>query len=139
MNPAPIDVARIAREPAVKSYVVDKKRLALTALLKNGGAFKLEHSGCAHTGATATLWFDSSLPLSDPKAWFKNIVQFARTAFTPELANDIADSLKSGKVDVTASESRIVIDAAPSEFMTYSVSIEPAEQGILMTISYSLG
>jgi hypothetical protein len=139
MNPVPIDVARIAREPAIKSYVVDKKRLALTALLKNGRAFKLVHMGCAHSGAMAALWSDSTLPLSEPKAWFTEIVHFARMAFAPGVASDIGASLKSGKVETTTTEDRIVIDAAPSTFMRYTVTIDSAEEGILMTITYSLG
>ena len=36
MRPTPIDIARIAHHPEVKSYTVDANKLGVTALLKNG-------------------------------------------------------------------------------------------------------
>jgi hypothetical protein len=139
MKPAAIDVRRIAREPAVKSYVIDKNKLALTALFKNGRALRLVHMGCAHSGATASLWFDSTLALSDSEAWSKEFMDLAHIAFSPGVANDIIASLKSGKVTTKRTESSVVMSAAPTEFMNYSIIISSTEQGMLLTMTYSLG
>ncbi len=139
MNPATIDVRRIARDPAIHSYVIDKSKLALTGLLKNGRALRLVHMGCEHSGASASLWFDSTLALSDSEAWSKEFANLARIAFSPRIANDIIASLKSGKIETTRTESGVVISAAPTEFMNYSIEISSMEQGVLLTMSYSLG
>ena len=139
MKPAKIDVHRIAREPAIQSYVIDKNKLGMTALLKDGRALKLIHMGCEHSGASASLWFDSTLPLSDSDAWSKESGNFARIAFVPGVASDIIASLKSGNVKTTRTESRVVISAAPNDFMNYSIIISSTEHGMLLTIAYSLG
>ena len=139
MKPAPIDVHRIAREPAIKSYVVDSKNLALTALLKNGSAMRLLQMGCEHSGASVSLWFDSKLDPSYSKAWAKEIGTVVRIAFAPAVANDIIKNLGSGDVEITTTESGFRIGARPNDFMSYSIVVSSTEQGDLLTVSYSFG
>ena len=139
MQPAPIDIKHIAHNTGIKSYVVSGGNLSLTALLKDGRVLKLVHSGCDHSGASVSLWFDSNLELSSTDAWIKEAGALARIAFTPRIATEIAGSLQRGKFERNATEARVVISASPSSFMWYSVVISRAEHGLLLTLSYELG
>lgn len=139
MNPTPIDVKRIARNAAIKSYVVDEHALELTALLKNGRALRLVHMGCEHSGAWASLWFDTKLPFANKDAWKKEFINFSRIAFSPDVASDIIENLNSGNYKSKTSESRIEISESLTEFMNYTIVLSTTEQGVLLTITYSLG
>lgn len=139
MTPPRMDINRIAHNPAIKSYAVDRNKLSLTALLKNGHAIRLVHSGCEHSGAEASLWLDSDRPFSDHDGWSNEAITLIRIAFSSDIANAILKSIKSGVFDKKISESRIVFSAAPSSFMSYAIVISRAEQGVLLTVSYVLG
>lgn len=139
MRPLPIDIKRIAHNTFVKSYIVGKERLSLTALLNNGRLLKLVHRGCDHSGATVSLWLETNLTLSDTNAWVKEANTLAHIAFAPEIANDIEESLQRGDFERNATEARVAISASPSSFMSYSVVISSTEHGLLLTISYELG
>ena len=139
MRAAPIDLKRIAHDKSIKSYVVDVRGQSITALLKNGRALKLTHSGCDHSGATAALWLDSDLALSDTTDWIKEANALVRIAFAREIAADISDSLLGGQFEKSGTEARVVLRVSPSSFMSYSVVISAAERGVLLTITYELG
>lgn len=139
MQPAPIDVKRIAHDGSIKRYVVAAESNSLTALLKNGRALKLRHSGCDRSGAIVSLWLDTELALSNTDAWIKEADTLASIAFTPEIAADIAGSLQSGKFERNGTDARVVLSASPSSFMSYSIVISRAEHGLLLTIAYALG
>lgn len=140
MQPARIDVERIAKNNAIKSYVIGDGRLSFTALLKNGSALKLIHSGCDHSGASVSLWSDTDdAALSNTDFWVNKAGSVARIAFMPGVAADIIKSLQDGSFEVREYESRTVISASPSSFISYSIVISEAEHGQLLTISYELG
>lgn len=138
MRPSPIDVKRIARHAAVQSHVVDANRLSLTALLRNGRALKLVHSGCDLAGAQATLWLENGCPFSETKAWLEEASALAHIAFVPSIANDIVTSLRQGNFVHNATETRVVISASRNSFMSYSVVISGAEHGVLLSVAYEL-
>ena len=139
MRPAPIDIARIAHHPEVKSYTVDANKLGVTALLKNGKALRLVHMGCAHSGAEAALWFQSETPASDVKKWLKEAVILAKIAFSPDISKDIERNLKSGKYSKEVTETRLVITASPTSFFSYTMTLEPEGHRVILSIVYSLG
>ena len=139
MQPAPINIQRIAHRPEVKSYTVDKNKLALTALLKNGQVVRLVHEGCAHSGAEAALWFESNIAASDVETWLKEALILSRIAFTPDIAKDIERSLKSGNYKKDVTETRLVISAAPTDYFSYTIVLSPAEHGMILSITYILG
>ncbi len=139
MQPAPIDIHRIAHRPEVKSYAVDKNKLAVTALLKNGQVVRLVHEGCAHSGAEAALWFESNIAASDVKNWLKEANKLSRIAFTPDISKDIERSLNSGNFKKEVTETRLVISAAPTEYFSYTIVLAPAEHGMILSITYILG
>ena len=139
MKASPIDIRRISHNPTVKSFVVAEDKLSLSALLKNGSALKLSHMGCEHSGASASLWLDTDRPFTDSTGWSKEFIKFARIAFSAEIANDIVENLQSGKFKTTVSDSRVVISAAPQEYMNYSIVMSLTEHGVMLTITYSLG
>lgn len=139
MNPAPVDIKRIAHNPLVKSYVVDVGTLSLTALLKNGRALRLIHTGCEHSGAEVSMWLDSERPFSDTDGWIKEASALVKIAFPVDVANDILNNIKSGDFKKETTEARVVISAAPSSFMTYTIVVSRAESGLLLTISFVLG
>jgi len=139
MQPAPINIHRIAHRPEVKSYSVDKNKLALTALLKNGQVVRLVHEGCAHSGAEAALWFESNIAASDVNNWLKEVNKLSRIAFAPDIVKDIERSLNSGNFKKEVTETRLVISAAPTEYFSYTVVLAPAEHGMILSITYILG
>lgn len=139
MQPAPIDVDRIAHRPEVKSYIVAANKLAVTALLKNGRAFRLVHTGCAHSGAEVALWFNTDVPASDVNAWIKEALALTRIAFSPGISKDIERSLKSGNYRVEKTDTRLVITASPTEFFSYDIVFTPIEHGVMLSVTYSFG
>jgi hypothetical protein len=139
MKPARIDVARIVQNSAIKAYVVGDGSLSFSALLKNGSALKLIHSGCDHSGASVSLWLDANAELSDTDFWIKKAGYAARIAFRPEIAADIIKSMQDGSFETRKYETRTVISASPSSFMSYSIVISKTEDGPLLTLSYELG
>lgn len=141
MRPAPIDLKRLARDPSIKGYVIDSKRLAVTGLFKNGAAFHLIHEGCMHSGAEAALWLPhSTLGTERDSEWMQEAVKFSRAVFSQDIARDIQSSIKLGKLKIDMkSEARLVLSASPSEFFTYTIIVVPSEQGMMMKITYILG
>ncbi len=139
MQPAPIDIGRIAHRPEIKSYTVSANKLAVTALLKNGRALRLVHMGCAHSGAEAALWFDSEVPASDVNTWLKEAIALTRIAFSPVISKDIERSLKSGKYRVEKTDTRLAITASPSDYFSYTIVFAPAEHGVMLSVTYSFG
>ena len=115
MQPAPIDIGRIAHRPEIKSYTVDANKLAVTALLKNGRALRLMHMGCAHSGAEAALWFNSEVSASDVNTWLKEAIALTKIAFSPGISRDIERSLKTGNYRIEKTDNRLVITASPTE------------------------
>ena len=139
MQPAPIDIGRIAQRPEIKSYTVDANKLAVTALLKNGRALRLVHMGCAHSGAEVALWFNSEVPASDVKTWLKEALALTRIAFSPGISRDIERSLKSGDYLVEKTDTRLVITASPTDYFNYTIVFAPAEHGVMLSVTYSFG
>ncbi len=139
MKPAMLDYGRVAKSSQVKSIVVDKSRLTLTALLKNGHSLRLVHSGCNHSGATATLWLDSDVSMDDRDSWLKEAVRMVDLAFAPSVARDIVKSINAGKFSTQLDRTRTVFSGSVSSFMTYSIVVSSAESGMLLTVSYVLG
>ncbi len=139
MQPAPIDIGRIAHRPEIKSYTVDANKLAVTALLKNGRALRLIHMGCAHSGAEAALWFNSEVPASDVNTWLKEAIALTKIAFSPGISRDIERSLKTGNYRIEKTDNRLVITASPTEYFTYTILFAPLEHGVMLSVIYSFG
>ena len=139
MQPAPIDISRIAHRPEIKNYTVDANKLGVTALLKNGRALRLAHMGCAHSGAEAALWFQSEVPASNVKKWLEEAVTLANIAFSPDISKDIERSLKSGKYERDVTDTRLVITASPTDFFTYTIVLEPEGHRVILSVGYSIG
>lgn len=139
MKPSPIDIARIARNPLVKSYVANPKKFSLAALLKNGRALKLVHSGCDHSGAEVILWLDTERPLSDVEGWVDEANSLAGIAFSKDIANDISNSIKAESYLKETTEVRLVMRSSPTSFMSYSIVISKVEHGYFLMISFELG
>ena len=139
MKPSPLDIARIARHPEVLSHTVDANRLGLTALLRNGRALRLVHMGCAHSGAKAALWLESETPASDVAKWIREVVVLSKIAFAADVSKDIEHSLKSGSYEKEMTDTRLVINASPTEYFSYTVVLSPAEHGLVLSIAYILG
>lgn len=139
MNPAPIDAKRIGQNPLIKSIVFDKKNHKLSALLKNGQAFKLKHSGCEHSGAEATMWSEVNYAFEEKEQWKQEIIALAKIAFKKSIADDIAQSLNDQRNFDHITESSFTISTTTSSFFSYSVQIVKTESGSLITITYILG
>lgn len=139
MKPSPINITRIARNPLVKSYVANPGKFSLVALLKNGRAFKLVHSGCDHSGAEVTLWLDTERPLSDVEGWVGEVNSLAGITFSKDIANDISNSIKAENYLKETTEARLVMRSSPTSFMSYSIVISKVEHGYFLMISFELG
>ncbi len=138
MRPAPINAKRFARNPIVKSYAVNMVEQSVTALLKNGQVLRLVHSGCEHSGATASLWIPSKeLPMKE--VWVQQAIALSRLAFEKDSAADIERGLQAGKFDIQSDGARNVINLNSSTFMSTSIVVVGLEQGWMITISYVLG
>ena len=139
INPLPIDVKRIANNPSIKSYVVDKKKLALTALLKDGRVFKLSASGCDHSGGMVTLWLGSGAALSDTAPWVKEAVALIKMALPADTATDIAKSLQAGTFETEKSADRLVFSGHPLDYLSYTVEVSGDAEALMLTVSYVIG
>ena len=139
MNPLPIDVKRIANNPLVKSYVVDKKKLALTALLKDGRFFKLSASGCDHSGGMVTLWLGSGAELSDTARWVKEAVALINMTLPADTATDIAKSLQAGTFETEHGADRTVLSGHPLDYFSYTVEVSGGAGELMLTVSYVIG
>ena len=140
MRRAPIDANRIARNPHVKAYTIAESRFVLNALLKDGNAIKIIHEGCAHSGAEAAMWLDSSVPLTDVLKWLSVAVKLAKIAFEPGMAREMEGFVKNGKDSKDeVGEKRLRISAAPAEYIQYSIVVSRAELGYVLVISYIEG
>jgi hypothetical protein len=139
MKATRIDVKRISQNLNIKSYVVDAENLNMTALLKNGRVLKLNHNGCEHSGAEVSMWLDSDRPFSDADGWIKEAIVLAKIAFPASIVKDISMSIEKSTFQMKMTESRVVIEAAPTSFMTYSIVVSRVESGLMLTIVFVLG
>lgn len=85
------------------------------------------------------MWLDSDRPFSDADGWLKEAIVLAKIAFPVSIVKDISMSIEKGTFQMSMTESRIVIDAAPTSFMTYSIAVSRAESGLMLTIVFVLG
>lgn len=139
MNPLPIEVKRIANNPSVKSYVADKKKLTLTALLKNGRVFRLSASGCDRSGGKVTLWLRSGAALLDTAAWVKESIALVKMALPSDTATDIVKSLQNGTFQTEKSAGRFVLSGHPSDYLSYTVEVSENADTSILTVFYVIG
>ena len=139
MNPAPIEVRRIAQNPLIKSIVFDRKNHKLSALLKNGQAFKLTHYGCDHSGAEVVMWSESNFDFTETEKWKQEINALVKLAFKKTIADDITQSLNDQRNFDALTKSSFIINVTTSSFFSYSVQVVKTEAGSLIIITYTLG
>jgi hypothetical protein len=139
MKPPPLDTIRFAQSSQVKSFVLDRSKLAMTVLLKNGQTLRLVHAGCMHSGAEATLWLEVDIDNDDTDAWLKEAKCLAQLAFPASIASAIASSISRKEYERSGDRSRILYSGSVSTYMTYSIVVANAEHRRFLSISYVIG